>query len=99
MKRYLFVQDNAQLDKLLDTAPGWGILFRDGTHAVIEAHHIGIEVALQPILIKKVPHLAAGAALFSASLPAALKAKLSAIIGAVTVYDLLSGLIGSDFST
>ncbi len=94
MKRYLFVQDDARLDKLLDTAPGWGILFRDG-----EAHHAGVEDALKPVLIKKAGHLSAGASLFALTLPSALKAKVGAVPGAVTVYDIIAGLIGSDFST
>jgi hypothetical protein len=96
MKKYLFVNDGPELDAALHTVAGWGTLWRDGTHALVETHGPDVEAALEPFVVAKVHHLSAGASKFATQLPAPLKVSLNIANGGhVTVYDMLAELVPS----
>jgi hypothetical protein len=96
MKKYLFVNDSPELDAALHKVAGWGTLWRDGTHALIETHGPDVEAALESFTVAKVRHLSAGAAKFAALLPTSLKTSLNIANGGhITMYDVLAELVPS----
>lgn len=94
MRKYIFTQDTSALDQTLQTVVGWGVIWRDGEHALVEATQPAVVTALQPHIVAAIPHLSGGADLFKARIPQVLANKLKPSQGNhVTNYDMLTDLV------